>query len=284
MTVRIQEEASTLTSVLENTDNVKDPAIIYMALSREQFGKAGIPEQFAKSKVHSDKEFLSKIVSLAKLELGSTVLDVATGTGFVAVEFAQKTNGLVVGSDITREMIGWARKHAEKESVSDHTAFLLAEGSRQPFPNQAFNNVVSRLSLHHIADPGPVVKEMARLVKPGGRVIIADQISPEDEATAMFHDEFERFRDPSHQKALKLSKLKNLFKEAGLTIKGTKYSPVLLQLEDWAARSGCDKQRIEVLRRMMLGANPGFRRAFQIKESDGYTWFTLQRVILAGTR
>src|SRR5437899_1951565 len=255
-----------------------------MALSREQFGKAGIAEQFAKSKVHSDKEFLSKIVSFAKLELGSTVLDVATGTGFVAVEFAQKTNGLVVGSDITREMIGWARKHAEKESVKDHTAFLHAEGSRQPFPDQSFNNVVSRLSFHHIADPGPVVKEMARLVKPGGRVIIADQISPEDEETAIFHDEFERFRDPSHQKALKLTELNNLFKEAGLTIKGREYSPVLLQLEDWAVRAGCDRQRIEVLRRMMLGANLRFRKAFQITEGDGHIWFRLQRVIIAATR
>ena len=255
-----------------------------LALSRDQFSKAGIAEQFAKSKVHSDKEFLSKIISLAKLEPGSTVLDVASGTGFVAVEFAHKTKGLVIGTDITREMLGWARKHAEKEAVNDQTAFLLAEGSRQPFPDQSFDNVVSRLALHHIPDPGPVVKEMARLVKQGGRIIIADQISPEDEEAARFHDEFERFRDPSHQKALKLSQLNNLFKEAGLTTKGRKYSPVLLQLEDWAARAGCDKERTDVLKRIMLGANPRFRRAFQIRESDGYTWFRLQRVILAGTR
>src|SRR5437867_2725078 len=255
-----------------------------MALSREQFGKAGIAEQFAKSKLHSDKEFLSKIISLASLEPAATVLDVATGTGFVAVEFAHKTRGLVVGSDITNEMLGWARKHADKESVDDHTGFVLAEGSKQPFPDQSFNNVVSRLALHHIPDPGPVVTEMARLVKEGGRIIIADQISPEDEEAARFHDEFERFRDPSHQKALKLSELNNLFKEAGLTTKGRKYSPVLLQLEDWAMRAGCDKERTEVLRRMMLGANPRFRRAFQIGERDGYTWFRLQRVIGAGAR
>ena len=255
-----------------------------MALSREQFGKVGIAEQFAKSKVHSDKEFLSKIISLANLESRSTVLDVATGTGFVAVEFAHKTKGLVVGSDITNEMLGWARKHADKESVDDHTAFVLAEGSKQPFPDRTFDNVVSRLALHHIPDPGPVVKEMARLVKPRGRVIIADQISPEDEEIAKFHDEFEKFRDPSHQRALKISELNNLFKEAGLTIKGKKFSPVLLQLEDWAMRAGCDRERTDALRRMMLGAEPRFRRAFQIRESDGYTWFRLQRVILAGTR
>jgi len=139
-----------------------------LALSRDQFSKAGIAEQFAKSKVHSDKEFLSKIISLAKLEPGSTVLDVASGTGFVAVEFAHKTKGLVIGTDITREMLGWARKHAEREAVNDHTTFLLAEGSRQPFPDQSFDNVVSRLALHHIPDLGPVVKEMARLVKQGG--------------------------------------------------------------------------------------------------------------------
>ena len=202
----------------------------------------------------------------------------------MAVEFAQKTKGLVVGSDITREMLGWARKHAHKESVDDHAAFVLAEGSRQPFPDHSFNNVVSRLAMHHIPDPGPVVKEMARLVKPGERVIVADQISPENEETARFHDEFERFRDPSHQRALKISELKNLFKVAGLTIVGKKFSPVLLQLEDWAQRSGCDKERTDALRRMMLGAKSGFRRGFQIKESDGYTWFRLQRVILAGTR
>jgi len=83
---------------------------------------------------------------------------------------------------------------------------------------------------------------------------------------------------------LKLSELNNLFKEAGVTAKGRKYSPVLLQLEDWAARAGCDKERTDVLRRMMLGANPRFLKAFQIREDDGYAWLRLQRVILAGTR
>src|SRR3989475_8420748 len=255
-----------------------------MALSRDQFSKAGIAEQFAKSKVHSDMEFISKIICIAKLDPGSIVLDVASGTGFVAVEFDHKTKGLVIGTDITREMLGWARKHAEKEAVNDHTTFLLAEGSRQPFPDQSFDNVVSRLALHHIRDPGPVVKEMARLVKQGGRIIIVDQISPEDEEAATFHDEFERFRDPSHQKALKLSELNKLYKEAGLTTEGRKYSPGWLQLEDWAMSAGCDKGSTEVLRRMMLGANPRFRRAFQIREGDGYAWFRLQRVILAGSR
>ncbi len=254
-----------------------------MALSREQFGKAGIAEQFARSKVHSDKEFLSKIISLSNVEPDSTVLDIATGTGFVAVEFAQKTKGLIVGSDITREMLGWARKHSQKESVDDHTVFVLAEGSKQPFPDQSFDNVVSRLALHHIPDPGPVVKEMARLVKHRGRVIVADQISPKDEEIAKFHDEFERFRDPSHQRAQRVSELESLFRMAGLTISARKFSPVLIQLEDWAQRSGCDKPRTNALRVMMLGAKPQFRRAFQIKESDGYTWFRLQRVIMAGT-
>ncbi len=255
-----------------------------MASSREQFSKAGIAEQFAKSKVHADKEFLDKIVSLSTLGSQSSVLDIATGTGFVAVEFAHKTDGLVVGTDITPEMLGWAKKHATKEGTTSNTMFLLADASHQPFPDQSYDNVVSRLAMHHIAEPYPVVREMARLCKPDGAVIVADQISPEDDATAEFHDEFEKYRDPSHEKALKLSELREAFSEAGLKIKDRKYSPVLLQLQDWATRAGCDSGKIRTLRKMLLEADPKYRKTFEIKEEEGHVWFTLQRVILSGSR
>ncbi len=255
-----------------------------LALSREQFSKDGIAEQFAKSKVHADKEFLDKIVILAKLGPESSVLDIATGTGFVAVEFAHKTTGVVVGSDITLEMVGWARKHASKEGTTRNTMFLLADAAHQPFRDQSFDSVVSRLAMHHIPEPVPVIKEMARLCKPDGRAVVADQISPEDEGAAKFHDEFEKYRDPSHEGALRLSEFRKAFQEAGLKVKERKFSPVLLQLQDWATRTGCDAEKIVVLRRMMLSADPKYRRAFSIKEEDGHVWFRLQRVILSAAR
>ncbi len=255
-----------------------------MTVSREQFSKAGVAEQFAKSKVHADKEFLEKIVSLARLGPQSSVLDIATGTGFVAVEFAHKTTGVVVGSDITLEMVGWARKHALKEGTTRNTVFLLADAAQQPFRDQSFDNVVSRLAIHHIPEPSSVIKEMARLCKPDGRVVIADQISPEDEGTAKFHDDFEEYRDPSHERALRLSDFRKAFQDAGLKVKERRFSPVLLQLQDWATRTECDAKKIDVLREMMLGADPKYRRAFSIKEEDGHVWFRLQRVILSAAR
>jgi len=186
-----------------------------LAAARNQFRR--VAERYAKSRAHSDKRFLSRIVAFAQPRKGERVLDVATGPGFVGVEFA-KRGVEVVGTDITGEMLSHAKELRKRNGVL--VEFVLAEASHQPFRDETFDVAVSRLAFHHMKDPAGAVGSMRLLVKPGGRVVVADLVVSEDNRVADFHNKFERSRDPSHVKSLKLSEWKTIFQEWGFDSTG----------------------------------------------------------------
>jgi ubiquinone/menaquinone biosynthesis C-methylase UbiE len=76
-----------------------------------------------------------------------------------------------------------------------------------PYADGAFTLVVSRFLLHHVTDPDAVVREMARVCAPGGRVAIVDITAPEDPKIAERYNAIERLRDPTHTAALSSSAL-----------------------------------------------------------------------------
>lgn len=135
-----------------------------MVTARDQFRR--VAERYAKSRAHSDKRFLSRMVAFARPRKGERVLDVATGPGFVGVEFARR--GVeVVGTDITMEMLTHARELRRRNGVL--MELVLAEASHQPFRDDTFDIAVSRLAFHHMKNPAEAVESMKLLVKPGGK-------------------------------------------------------------------------------------------------------------------
>ena len=102
---------------------------------------------------------------------GLEVLDAACGTGRYALRFAE-AGARVCGVDATEEMLACARrKGVERGAAIDFTVGNL---SALPFEDESFDLVVSALALCHIPDLGPVMREFARVLRPGGRVVISD--------------------------------------------------------------------------------------------------------------
>lgn len=250
-----------------------------MAAARDQFRR--VAERYAKSRAHSDKRFLARMVAFARPRKGERVLDVATGPGFVGVEFARK--GVeVVGTDITREMLSHARELRKRNGVL--VEFVLAEASHQPFRYETFDLAVSRLAFHHMKDPAGVVGSMRLLVKPGGRVVVADLVVSEDDRVADFHNKFERLRDPSHVKSLKLSEWKRIFQEWGLRLDRVTLSKVRLEVGEWANRAGFPEGRIQELIDMLEMAPVEVKRSIRVLHRNGLVFFLNTRAILVGTR
>ena len=117
--------------------------------------------------------------ALKELELNDTIkiLDVGCGTGYLAEKAARElNNGLVCGVDVSPEMVKIAQrrvKHMQNVEVT------VAEAEKLPYSKGMFDRVVSTLALHHFFDAQSVVKEMARVVKKDGRIIMGDvQIPP----------------------------------------------------------------------------------------------------------
>lgn len=250
-----------------------------MAAAREQFRR--VAERYAKSRAHADKRFLARIVSLVRPRRGERILDLATGPGFVGVEFAKK--GLeVVGTDITTEMLRQARQLGRRSQAGIH--LVLADAAHQPFPDKTFDIVVSRLALHHLKSPVTVVESMTALVRPGGKIVVADLVVSEDDEIAEFHNRLERFRDPSHERSLKLSEWKSIFHSNGLPLKAIAQSKITLQLEEWADRAGFAQSRDPELAEMLEKAPAKVKKALSVVHRNGLLFFKNTRAIVVGVK
>ena len=107
------------------------------------------------------------------LPLDGSVLEIGTGKGRFLVELAEHA-AAVTTVDIAVEEQAFARLNACFSGVEDKIEFVLRDATRLPWPKHAFDAAVTFNAMHHILDFKPVLKEMLRVVKPGGKIVLGD--------------------------------------------------------------------------------------------------------------
>jgi ubiquinone/menaquinone biosynthesis C-methylase UbiE len=121
-----------------------------------------------------------RLIDIAHLQLGETVLDVGCGTGTLAVAAKRRVGqtGTVVGIDASREMIERAQRKGTKADVDVRFESGVVEAL--PFPDASFDVVFSTLMLHHLPRPTreQCAREIQRVLKPGGRLVAVDFATP----------------------------------------------------------------------------------------------------------
>ena len=157
------------------------------------------------------------ISNVQPIQSTDVALDVATGTGIFARNLVHAGCNKVYGLDATSEMLEQAKTKAQEENIAETTLELIqGDAAKLPFPNDYFDLVTSRLAIHHFSDPIESVTEMARVCKPGGRVIVVDIVSSSDDSEAQEMNRLETLRDPTHVWAFQINQLQELMKECGL--------------------------------------------------------------------
>jgi ubiquinone/menaquinone biosynthesis C-methylase UbiE len=146
------------------------------------------------------------------LEGDERALDVGTGAGALAFAYAPLVRE-VVGLDPVAELLELARQRK-----LPNTQFVEGDGAALPFPAASFDLAGTHRTLHHVAHPDRVVAELARVTRPGGHVLVVDQLAPDDVAAAATLHEFETVRDPSHTRLLANGELQELFAANGLSV------------------------------------------------------------------
>jgi len=195
----------------------------------EQFTRWARP--FAQLPVHSEADGMARTLAAARLEPGMRVLDVACGPGIVACAAALR-GGHVTGIDITPAMLDQARER-QRALKLDNLEWRLGDASRLPFADGSFDVVLTRYSFHHMTDPGAALREMKRVCRKGGRVVVIDATPSPETQTA--YDHMEILRDGSHVSALTLDQLRALGREAGLSeqhLDGYRLEALLSSLAD----------------------------------------------------
>ena len=136
---------------------------------------AGLPRHYdaagAVLSFGQDPRWRRALVAAVAPEPHQRVLDVATGTGMVARALVRAGGCQVVAVDQSRQMLARAREVvAGDPSLADRIAFTEAYAERLPFADGEFDHVTFTYLLRYVDDPGATVRELARVLKPGGRL------------------------------------------------------------------------------------------------------------------
>jgi SAM-dependent methyltransferase len=232
---------------------------MYERSVREEFTRQS--ETFARAGALKAAETLGALIELVPPDPEARWLEVACGPAMVGRALAAKV-GSVHGVDLTPAMIEKAREEADQEGLAN-VEFSLGDATALEFEDASFDGAITRFSLHHIPVPLRVVEEMARVVRPGGWVVISDHARDADPAVSTWVEEIERLRDPSHWACLTPERLRAIGAAAGLELDREQLVPFELPFTDWRDRSSGGMAAAPLIDRLLAEAPPG-AEVFQV--------------------
>jgi ubiquinone/menaquinone biosynthesis C-methylase UbiE len=112
------------------------------------------------------------------------VLDVGTGTALIPIELCRSVPGVRIGAvDMAEAMLDLGRRNVARAGLADRIELRQADAKALPFADGSFAAVISNSIVHHIPEPGDVLAQMVRVLRPGGRLFVRDLLRPPDATT-----------------------------------------------------------------------------------------------------
>ena len=252
---------------------------------QSQFGAAA--NAYTTSAGHSDPALLGRVLELAQPKPGDRALDIATGAGHTALTLAPHVAS-VVAFDLTQEMLEETARNAAARGLTNVTTRQGA-AEKLPFEDSSFDIVAVRQAPHHYADIRAAIREMARVVKPGGRVAIIDSRAPEDDELDRAFNHIEKLRDPSHVRDWRPSEWRAMVEEAGLRIVAEHLDFYTengkpMDFDAWTRRMKTPPAAVEELKQLFHDASPALVEAIRIEIDGDKIGFCVPQIAIAATR
>ncbi len=160
-------------------------------------------------------------------------LDVGTGAGAIALALAPLVRE-VVGLDLVPELLEKARERAPRNAE-----FVEGDADELPFGPDSFDIVCTARTLHHVARPELLLAEMVRVLRPGGAMLVVDQLAPNDPLAAIELNRFEHARDSTTTRILADVDLRGIFDSNGLVLLRAETVAVDREMESYLDLAGC---------------------------------------------
>ncbi|WP_437295780.1 class I SAM-dependent methyltransferase [Sorangium sp. So ce426] len=130
-------------------------------------------------------------------------LDVGTGTCLLPIELCRRAPAARIKAiDLSAAMLDLGRRHVEQAGLTEAIALALVDAKALPEPDETFSAVLSNSIVHHVPEPAQVLREMLRVLQPGGLLFVRDLVRPEDEASVAALVDTYAANDTAYQRAL----------------------------------------------------------------------------------
>jgi len=242
---------------------------------QEQFG--GSAAAYVTSPGHAAGEDLDTLVAWGRALRPRRVLDVATGGGHTALAFTGVASH-VTACDLTEPMLRAARGLVRDRGAA--AAFVAGDAVTLPFREGAFDAVTCRIAPHHFPDVAGAVREVRRVLRPGGSFLLQDILGHDDAEAAAFITEVERRRDPTHIRAYRAVEWKAFLRAAGLTVMDSTVVTKRRPWDEWTTRTRMTPEGRRDLDAFVLAAPEKCRAAFDFTLAGGQVESFTDRMLL----
>ncbi|MFP3387876.1 class I SAM-dependent methyltransferase [Brevibacillus sp. SIMBA_040] len=232
---------------------------------QQQFGKNA--ENYVHSQNHAKGSDLGLLVEWLQPKKDWTILDIATGGGHVARTLAPHVD-LVIAADLTREMLE-AASRANRQANAENMIYVQADAEALPFLDESVDVITCRIAAHHFPDPNAFVREVSRVLRPGGAFLFIDNVAPEDIELAAFINHVEKMRDRSHVRCLSVNEWRTLHEANGLTESKQRLRKKKFEFEPWVKRLSESLAQEEAIERYLLEATDAQQAYLEMKIEQG---------------
>ena len=246
-----------------------------------QFGASA--DAYVGSPLHAAGEDLDRLRAWGAARGCERVLDVATGGGHTALAFAAVAPR-VVAYDLTEPMLAAARGHIRSRGGANVT-FVAGDATALPFRDGTFDVVTCRTAAHHFPDVGAFVRQIHRVLRPGGSLLLQDILGHDDAAANAFILEVERRRDPSHVRSYRRAEWKAFLRAAGLTVMEEHLIWKIREWDEWTGRMRMTAEARQDLEAFVRRAPDSCRAAFDFELTpDAVVSFNDRQILLRADR
>ena len=202
-------------------------------------------EQRAKLQAERAAALAARLEDWLQVEGDERVLDVGAGTGAFAFAIAPRVRE-VVALEIDEGMAAQARADAPP-----NVEVVVGDGEHLPFEDFSFDLSATLRTLHHTKRPELLVAELVRVTKPGGTILVVDQLAPNDPLASFELTRFEHARDPSTIRILADVDLRGLFDSNNLVLRREEVLREPRDIEAYLDLAGCEGPERERARNLV---------------------------------
>ena len=230
---------------------------------QEVFGRRA--SFYATSAVHTEGSVLGRLAEMAGPGAGDTVLDVGTGAGHTAFAVAPFVSR-VVATDVTPEMLLEVRRLRRGYGL-DNVQLGLADAHHLPFTDEAFDLVTCRRAAHHFLRIGCSLAELARVLRPGGRLVIDDRSVPDDDLVDATMNRLDELHDGSHVREYRPGEWVAMLEAAGLQIQ--EVEPYVRHLPLTSLTAGVAPAQVSEIHAMVAALDDHQRAIMKVEGKAG---------------